>query len=690
MDLNPVYKLQERLHAAIIAGANLLQEDFRLKRAIEAIKPLAAASPVFAMLNKQAGLLISPDCSEPAGILLDTTSLTDAIICTLGTVEVKEEIKELELDKDLNPESINLPDGALITTAPYSQVKNLIDALTTNGSGNFATIRDMLSVCPEVFKDYRVKPALVKSLGATYVEISELTSRYLTGYGKEIIPLLKKDFDPKGKKEMVRRVNIIEEIAGTDENSFYIQMLETATGDVRTALINALRHEPSNFDMLLNMAKSERGKNKQCVLNILAHKEDGQVYDLFKQLIKKSPAAVLEALLPATTSNASKVIANTCMEQLPKIIETIENHNDAETEKKLSPFCHIVETLVGKHGDEVCECYQKLLANTKILEQSKWKPLLEVLDCRLQQTYTYDQSWFYMGENNFTPLRRDLLPKPAQKFTWETVIGSHIAQSLAIFQDKQLGQMAEELYAKNKNINFLAAAALVKISKNNNCTLWFDEQINNNPGDKRNKAAMAEIQRALSYIRWDKKTNSYITDMVFSFNINSISYQDSRKYISYKLEIPQAKQIKDWMAAHGSKCMDAILNRWVNTQDSMECEKYGSYFYNRAFLMPENTDYLRYMLNCKWKKCKGLGTSYIKNKKQIQQWMVTNYLFYLPGNLEEIKEEINAVIETLKSGEVKIPYLELQSPRTEDWFYILMEPANYVALKIDNKNFPSS
>lgn len=682
MDLNPVYELQERLHAAIIAGANLLQEDFRLKRAIEAIKPLAAASPVFAMLNKQAGLLISPDCSEPAGILLDTTALADAIVCTLGTVEVKEEIKEFELDKELNPESINLPDGTLITTAPYSQAKKLIDALTTNGSGNFGIIRDMLSVCPEVFKDYRVKPALVKSLGAAYVEIQELTSSYLARCGKEIIPLLKKDFDPRGKREMVHRVNIIEEIAGADENSFYIQMLETATGDVRTALINALRHEPSNFDMLLNMAKSERGKNKQCVLNLLVQKEDGQVYSLFKQLIKKSPASVLEALLPATTSNASNVIAQTCMEQLPKIIETIENHNAAETEKKLSQFCHIVETLVGKHGDEVCECYKKLLANIKILDQSKWKPALEILDCRLCQTY--DQTWFYKGENDFNPLRRDLLPKTAQKLTWETIIGSHIAQSLAIFQDKQLGQMAEELYEKNKNINFLTAAAFVKISNSNNCTAWFDEQINNNPGDKRNKSAMAGIQRALSYIKWDKKTNSYITDMVFSFNINSISYDDKRKYISSKIKIPQAGQIKDWMAGHGSKCMDAILNRWVNTEDSTECEKYGSYFYDKAFLMPENTDYLKYMLNCKWKKCKGLGISYIKNKKQIQQWMVTNYLFYLPGNLEEIQEEINAVIEAIKSGEIKIPHLELQSPRTKDWFYILNEPSNYVALTLDN------
>ena len=194
---------------------------------------------------------------------------------------------------------------------------------------------------------------------------------------------------------------------------------------------------------------------------------------------------------------------------------------------------------------------------------------------------------------------------------------------------------------------------------------------------------MAEIQRALSYIRWDKKTNSYITDMVFSFSISSISYDDKRKYVSSKVEIPQAGQIKDWMAGHGSKCMDAILNRWVNTDDSNECEKYGSYFYDKAFLMPENTDYLRYMLNCKWKKCKGLGISYIKNKKQISQWMVTNYLFYLPGNLEDIKEEVNAVIEALKSGEVKIPHLELQSPRTEDWFYILNEPSNYVALTLD-------
>ena len=46
MDTKPIYELRARLRAAAIAGASLLAEDFRLKRAAEAIKPLEASSPV--------------------------------------------------------------------------------------------------------------------------------------------------------------------------------------------------------------------------------------------------------------------------------------------------------------------------------------------------------------------------------------------------------------------------------------------------------------------------------------------------------------------------------------------------------------------------------------------------------------------------------------------------------------------
>ena len=38
MDITPIYDLRERLKAAAIAGTGLIPEDFRLKRAVEAIQ----------------------------------------------------------------------------------------------------------------------------------------------------------------------------------------------------------------------------------------------------------------------------------------------------------------------------------------------------------------------------------------------------------------------------------------------------------------------------------------------------------------------------------------------------------------------------------------------------------------------------------------------------------------------------
>ena len=40
MDITPIYELRDRLRTAMIAGTNLLAEDFRLKRAVEAMAPL--------------------------------------------------------------------------------------------------------------------------------------------------------------------------------------------------------------------------------------------------------------------------------------------------------------------------------------------------------------------------------------------------------------------------------------------------------------------------------------------------------------------------------------------------------------------------------------------------------------------------------------------------------------------------
>ena len=47
MNLTALYELKEQLETAAVSGCGLMREDFRLKRAIEQMKPLAAAAPVF-------------------------------------------------------------------------------------------------------------------------------------------------------------------------------------------------------------------------------------------------------------------------------------------------------------------------------------------------------------------------------------------------------------------------------------------------------------------------------------------------------------------------------------------------------------------------------------------------------------------------------------------------------------------
>lgn len=46
MELQGLYELHERLGAAAVAGVNLIGDDFRLRRAVEQIRPLAQAVPV--------------------------------------------------------------------------------------------------------------------------------------------------------------------------------------------------------------------------------------------------------------------------------------------------------------------------------------------------------------------------------------------------------------------------------------------------------------------------------------------------------------------------------------------------------------------------------------------------------------------------------------------------------------------
>ena len=277
MDLQPLYDMKSRLEQAAIAGTGLLGEDFRLRRAGEELKPLAAVSPVFGKIHQGlAGLLAAPR-EEQGGLLLDLLALTDAVVYTQGVSRA---------DGALEP----LPPGpGTCLPLSYSQLNPLLAALTGKGGGRQSQVKDIWEAQPAFFGDYRVLPALISGLGDSYGELAELNAQILKGLGPAPLPLLKEGFDPAGKKDMARRVEVISAIEGARATPWLREVLPQSKKSVRAAVIEALGEDQENASLLLELAQTERGAQREAVLNALAKQDSAAVRDFWRTETEQSP-----------------------------------------------------------------------------------------------------------------------------------------------------------------------------------------------------------------------------------------------------------------------------------------------------------------------------------------------------------------------------------------------------------------
>lgn len=308
MNLQPLYDVKERLESAAIAGTGLLGEDFRLKRAAEALKPLAAASPVFAKIDAGLTRLLSVPPEERAGLLLDTLALVDAVAYTQAGTGGAGELEPLRAGSGQYRE------------LSYSQLTPLLTALTTTGGGRQETIKSAWENHPEFFEDYRVLPALVAGLGDSYGEIADQNAKILEQVGPAAVPLLKKDFDPAGNKAMARRVEVIAAIEGTEATPWLKEMLPLAKKDVRTAVLTALGVDRENAALLLDLAKAERGKNREAVLAALA-RQDGEDIRLFWEEELGKRGMSVQFLNSSRSDWASDLVARGLWDTMERLVE---------------------------------------------------------------------------------------------------------------------------------------------------------------------------------------------------------------------------------------------------------------------------------------------------------------------------------------------------------------------------------
>ena len=280
MNFEPLYELKNRLENVAVVGINLVKDDFRLKRAIEQVKEYSTVAKVFKQIYDMGQKLISTDDEDKCDLFLDLLALLDAVLCTQATTysgEKPQEIKTIAKAKDFYKE------------LHYSELSPLIYAFTENGGGRLNIIADAIDNNSEIFDDFRLKSYMIKGLSDKYSEIVNLATRQLKKQRKEIIPLLKDGFSPRGGKEMLARLDIISHIAKEDENDFYKYCIENGSKEMKENAISELKYCQDNIDYILDLIKTEKGTVKNKAYISLLWMNDSRAEKEWDKFFKKKP-----------------------------------------------------------------------------------------------------------------------------------------------------------------------------------------------------------------------------------------------------------------------------------------------------------------------------------------------------------------------------------------------------------------
>ena len=335
MNFEPLYELKNRLENVAVVGINLAKDDFRLQRAVEQVKEYSTVAKVFKQIYDMGNSLISTDDEDKCDIFLDLLALLDAVLCTQATTysgEKPQEIKSIAKNKDFYKE------------LHYSELSPLIYAFTENGGGRLFIIQDAIDNNSEIFDDFRLKSYMIKGLSDKYSEIVNLATKQLKKQRKEIIPLLKDGFSPRGGKEMLARLDIISHIAKEDENDFYKYCIENGSKEIKEYAIGYLSYDQKNTDYLLDLTKTEKGKLKNKVFEALSYMSDNRAAEEWGKFLKKKPLDNIEYLRGTNQQWAMEYFNNFMEEYITelknKTLKTAEERRTVENE--INRICWVI------------------------------------------------------------------------------------------------------------------------------------------------------------------------------------------------------------------------------------------------------------------------------------------------------------------------------------------------------------
>lgn len=573
MNFEPLYELKNRLENVAVVGINLAKDDFRLQRAVEQVKEYSTVAKVFKQIYDMGNSLISTDDEDKCDIFLDLLALLDAVLCTQATTysrEKPQEIKSIAKNKDFYKE------------LHYSELSPLIYAFTQEGGGRLNVIEDAIDNNSEIFGDFRLKSYMINGLSDKYSEIVDRITRELRKQRKEIIPLLKDGFDPQGKREMLARLDIISHIGKENENDFYKYCIENGSKEIKEFAIGALKYSQDNIDYILDLTKTEKGKLKNKVFEVLSYMNDSRAEKEWDKFFKKKPSENIEYLRGTDQKWATDYLNNfigVYIEELKnRSLKTAEERRIVENE--VTRICSVI---LNKRTDKILSLFKDLYPYNKY-EIKKILSFYIVTDLNKELT--------------------DLIKELARKYE-----GEFLEQEFLISLIKDKPETVYKNFSKYAGVGGLEE----EIKKLFN-SLFKDNKISKNKEEAKAQEEFRTLFNIIFHIYYNEESKEYILQWSNMITYNSIQIKLSgfdKKWYDVIFELDDDYYEKwNYYSSYNTS-----IKRLYNPDIKGMKEKYGAFYYNIVLSrIPYNED-IEFLNKLGWTDYK----DFLKGKIDIEK-----------------------------------------------------------------------
>ncbi|MEK8130531.1 HEAT repeat domain-containing protein [Paenibacillus filicis] len=346
-------ELHQEVRRVYIAGSDLAEEDFRLKRLLPQFQQLGERSPVFKRLSEMIAALITPEAPEherlsTAETLQELASLLNSVLYTQGATAPTGELTPVRHQPTAMP-----------TQASYRQLAAVREALTTTGGGRYEIVHEAAG--QGLFHDLRMVRLAIRALGDPYAELADFMAlKVLPTLSAEIIPSLLESFNPDGGRADARKLQVVAVIDKAAHLEWIARAARAGSDEVRVTAIEWLSGEKAYEPELIEWTKDKKKSIRQAAYLTLSSLDTEAVRNrLYEGLTGKDADIASEGV----RMSESPVLMDRVTEELnARILDLIHKQPDAKnTETLVEKILLLTAVLSGKQSDRLLQVYMEAL-----------------------------------------------------------------------------------------------------------------------------------------------------------------------------------------------------------------------------------------------------------------------------------------------------------------------------------------